>query len=294
MSDPFVADPIFAISKNLRNRLRESETRATTAVQLNAAIPYPELQTTTGAPATTLLRYPQEVMTDGPAGYWRMEEAEGATIAVDSSGNGHDGEYLAGTELRLPGALNVAQASDENFSVGRPTGFDHLWTADPFAATAATTAVTCECWVYIESYGAGSDVGMWGIFRGGVANETHNYLLWVWGAAFPSLQGQAQLFGSDGSTRPALTELTPILSLNEWHHLVATYSSTGGGDIYLDGVAATHKAPIGALNASGVTTTSVSAWAGARVDEVAVYLDVLSADDVLRHYNAGRGVEVAT
>ncbi len=41
-------------------------------------------------------KYADEVMADGPTGYWRLGDRQGSSVAVDSSGNGHDGKVSGG------------------------------------------------------------------------------------------------------------------------------------------------------------------------------------------------------
>ena len=40
--------------------------------------------------------YADEVMADGPVGYWRLGHAPGSTTADDASGNGHTGDVRGG------------------------------------------------------------------------------------------------------------------------------------------------------------------------------------------------------
>lgn len=49
--------------------------------------------------------YPTEVLADAPFGYWRLGEAPGTTVAVDSSGYGHNGVYTNGPILGSAGLL---------------------------------------------------------------------------------------------------------------------------------------------------------------------------------------------
>ena len=50
--------------------------------------------------------YEQEVLADKPFVYYRFEET-GGTLAADSSGNGHDAEYVDGVDLQQPSAEDV-------------------------------------------------------------------------------------------------------------------------------------------------------------------------------------------
>lgn len=76
MSNPSTPNdpaPPTIISDAVKARLRRSGTKATTAVQLSSALPYPDLQTLASrSPQMTRLIYAQEVVRDGAVGFWRM------------------------------------------------------------------------------------------------------------------------------------------------------------------------------------------------------------------------------
>lgn len=78
--------------------------------------------------------YPAEVMSDTPLAYWRLDETT-TPVAVDSSGHGHDGSYLAGVTPGLPGAIGTAAHFDGNGAVAVDDNFDFPGNA-PFSLEA--------------------------------------------------------------------------------------------------------------------------------------------------------------
>src|SRR5215207_7175828 len=64
-------------------------------------------------------KYADEVMTDGPSGYWRLGEPPGSTLATDVAGHGHDGNVIGGVNFGLPGFHGGDTAALFDGSTGR-------------------------------------------------------------------------------------------------------------------------------------------------------------------------------
>ena len=80
-----------------------------------------------------------------PWAWWRLGEADGATLAYDNSGNARHGTYVAGT---LTDGLTYATADG-----ARAIADGNAWDHDPILTSAATAwdAVTLNCWVRLPS-----------------------------------------------------------------------------------------------------------------------------------------------
>jgi len=66
--------------------------------------------------------YSSQILSDHPAGYWRLGEPIGSTTAVDSSGNQQNGTYYGGVILGIAGALTSSTDTAAQFD---PT-FDRI------------------------------------------------------------------------------------------------------------------------------------------------------------------------
>jgi len=212
--------------------------------------------------------YSTIVRADGPLAYWRFEETAGVT-ANDSSGNGRNGEYTtdatqgasAGT-ARLGNAVLLQTTSDGVVSDS--------------SAWSNVATVSAEAWIHADS--VTSPEGRIIIDKGEVWNlgidpqgrpTFHLVLGNVWVSAPDSVQA--------GRT----------------YHLVGTFENRRA-KLYVNGQLARDSTTSFALDTRdqpvhvGTGLSPVRFEFYGVIDEVAIYDKVLSADAVLRHYNAGR------
>ncbi|MBK9138245.1 MAG: hypothetical protein IPM17_05690 [Verrucomicrobia bacterium] len=231
--------------------------------------------------------YAAAVLGDSPAAYWRLGEANGATVAKDETGF-HDAAYVnyVGFELGMPGALDADPNTASDFSSGTPNYLEL-----PFAAELNDVrAFTLEVWAKpavlkrqslicssfslpsrgFEIYG--NAAGQW-VFRTGEslspATEAWNEI-----AAGEAIEG-------------------------EWSHVVATYDGRVK-TLYVNGLPLASAAAgilptLGSVLRVGAGQTHrpepASVFDGT-LDEVAIYRRALSAKEVAAHYRAsGRPLE---
>lgn len=233
--------------------------------------------------------YPTEVALDSPAAYWRLDETSG-TVMLDSSGNGHDGQYdnadLGEDPLIFDGSgksMFVDHVGDhrgqfigEGLPIAAPVSIE-AWVKFPREATQTHMIVMCQrdtalgsgLALYVDTAAAGSPNGELVIDFGGLGG----------------------FYKARGDTR---------VDDDETHHVVMTMASTAAADIklYVDGVLQTKTVVSGT---TGGTWTSHLWWVvgnvaasaafdyglGGYIDEAAVYSTALSAARVLAHYEAG-------
>jgi Concanavalin A-like lectin/glucanases superfamily len=223
------------------------------------------------APAAPSARpsYSATVLTDGPAGYWRMGETSGTTM-IDATKNGNDGTYAGAVKLGQSGAL----AGDKATAVA----FDgHSAEATvPSSPSLKLTQVTIELWIKKTS-----DSG-YGIY---VAKDYFELLN-------NSFTGRLE-FRLTASADPALVSST-TLALNTWYYVVATYDGTTAS-LYINGQldsahpAVATPAPIDGPVSIGRRFDGF--FNNAVLEEIAIYPTALSADRVATHWRvatAGR------
>ena len=214
--------------------------------------------------------YPQAVLADSPAGYWRLQETSGTT-AADSSGNGNPGTYTGGYTLGESGPFG----SEKGALFDGSTGYVTVPSA---AILQLTSPFTLEMWAKVYSL---SQVDTYTL------DKDNDYAL-IYGYAADSYAFYSQAVGAPSDT----ATLIPIADAN-WHYVAMTYDgATMVG--YLDGAS---KVSVAATFACGKTTDpltiAVTSNAGVRngyyhgtVAEVAVYPTALSAARVAAHYAA--------
>ena len=235
--------------------------------------------------------YARFVLGDGPAAYWRLDETNGATVAVDQAGF-YPGTYYGytGSELEQSGALTNDTDSGSLF-----TGLNYVQV--PYNAQLTTSnGLTLEIWANPASTGTAATLIS---CEGGL--PIWGYVLSLSAAGNPVFTTYNSA-SSAGPTSSSLTASTAIPS-GAWSHIVATYDGTTKR-IYVNGVLAGSQAaayiPVANLSGVGVRIGAgingvggiASPFIGS-LDEPAIYSQVLSGQQILTHYEAavlGSGV----
>ncbi|HLK43901.1 MAG TPA: LamG-like jellyroll fold domain-containing protein, partial [Thermoleophilia bacterium] len=225
--------------------------------------------------------YRSTVITDAPAGYWRLGESSGSAIA-DSSGNNLAGSLTGGVTLGQPGV--VAGDGDTAISFDGSSGYASIADAPSLSFTGGS--FTVEAWVKTTS------AAMVPLVSKSSGSSTREYSLRLAAGGTPVFAVY-----SGGQTESAVSGPTAIND-GHWHQVVGVASTSSGTTtltVYVDG------APAGLTSTSGLTFTDTTApleigrfnsppdttaYAAATIDEAAVYPTALSATRVQAHYAA--------
>jgi hypothetical protein len=228
--------------------------------------------------AASFYPYRDAVMADAPVLYWRLAETTGTT-AADASGNGRSGTYY-NTYTR--GVASPLESETRDTATQFVTG---LVTAN--AATSATPAFSIEAWFRTDTIAGGRIIGF-GNNGTNVASTTTDRQLYM------SPQGKV-VFGM-GSKKVTIASASSYNN-NAWHHVVGTYSSTSGADLFVDGqlVASGNGAAanlttgywrIAAEHPLSWPSAPTTNYFAGSIDEAAVYGTNLSATRIQAHYTA--------
>jgi hypothetical protein len=232
--------------------------------------------------------YAQAILADSPVVYYQFAESPGATVAVDSSGNGNNGFYdnvslgNLGATSRLSGAVGF---NGSNSLVAVPP----LGNAISLGGN-GNDQFTIECWINPQSTAGGSIYSYDGWETGAL-----NYL-WDWTG--PGLQ-----FSLNGNATAETTVFNsnPPIPIGQWTCVAAVYDD---GNVASNVVVYINGQPIG----SNVFTMDVpvdfepaeiGAWSsGGRffeglIGDFAIYTNALSAGRIQAHYATAAGVIVA-
>jgi hypothetical protein len=219
---------------------------------------------------TSPLGYRATVLSDRPAGYWRLSEQSGA--AVDETGNQAGGTYTGGVTRGVPGALatdaNTAAAFDGTSGLVSVPDSAALHTGDSFTYEAWFKRTTVQGTAQrLISKGVGPTLGF----------GTNNKLVLIAG----------------GTGAVAVTTSTVAVTDQSWHQVVVTKSGSAVR-LYIDGVDrtgavtnttfASNSAPL----VIGRAQTASGYFSGS-IDEVAVYGTALTAQQVQDHRKAATG-----
>lgn len=245
------------------------------------------LYVTTVANAGTA-NYRNTVLGDSPLVYYEFDETSGTTATNSGTlGATHHGTIVSTVALNQASFAKGGTAYD----------FGGGWVAAA-AAASSLTEWTVEAWINWDS----TKTTRSHIFGNDQSGWNDDVLLGigveVGGQGVPASNVGCIQQGSPGSTRDFVTE---PLAHSEWHHVVATGSTTAGElKLYVDGVLVDTDSSL----ANGVTLNgtggigSPSVFVGkdgyanrtfdGLIDEFALYDTVLDATRVEAHYVAGQ------
>lgn len=240
--------------------------------------------------------YSDEIMSDAPRLYYRMNEGTGLSRIVDSSGNNQHALWTNGIGSHLAGALprnsdNRALRSSETgglIDTRMPSSLNH------------TQSFTLEGWIKTNSADGVYHV----LFSSLAASNVYQGIELAYNDSLMNFYIMNN-YGA-GHFLQASAPTPTKLNDNQWHHLAVTYNGNSratGATLYMDGVALTtttgYYDGLSGTGLSGAQPCSTSTtfkigrrgsdtWAtsDAQLDELALYTTALSASRIQAHYNA--------
>jgi hypothetical protein len=232
--------------------------------------------------------YAAAVIADHPVGYWRLGEAAGPT-ALDSWGL-NNGTYHGNEIFGLPGAIvndpntciNLAGDGSSLVSVPYNPGFN--------GGTDPNGSWTVECWVRpgYDSATMGFAVPVASV---DLTQNRSGYFFLEQADGWQLRLGNAS--GYIDNWNGAAGSFGGVPQANTWYYLVGQFDGAAAmGYAYVNGVQVKAAAVSGLANNTAAPFNigdrgDGAPWAG-RIDEVAVYSGVLSADRIKAHYNAAQ------
>jgi phosphodiesterase/alkaline phosphatase D-like protein len=222
--------------------------------------------------------YGQAVLADGPAGYWRLDEASG-TAAVDATGGGQTGTYVNGPTLGAAGLL-AAESSDRAVVFN---GSSTYMSVPSTGALSPSAALSLEAWIKPAGFPATGSYAS-------VLTKSESYSLQFNGSRLEFTIIQS-------GVRQRLLAPVGAVVAGQTYHVVGTYDGATQR-LYLNGAPASSQALTGGASITGNAVT-VGSWGSSEVfqgtiDEPALYAAVLSPTRVLAHYTAGAGSQSGT
>lgn len=229
------------------------------------------------------MAYADAVLADSPLGYWKLDEASGATCA-DSSGNGHDLTYGGTPHYSESGPFSGASAVLFDGVTGEGA-------VSTYASWMLPSDLTLECWV--KSTVALAQVAIFGAATGRPSAGV--YMLYF--------DGSGRVKGVFTNTGGTVTTVESATGLNDgaWHHVAFTHRASSGGSnnvLYVDGSAVatsafgsgTPSAVSAPIRIGGCGSSIDADWLNGTVSHAAFYPSVLSAARIAAHYAAGAGI----
>jgi signal peptidase I len=241
--------------------------------------------TTSSLAAATYFRCANGVTAAVPYFWYRMDETSSTTTtAADSSGGGRTGVF--GQAGKTAGAtLACARDSGRAITFNGSSGY----LSSPLIDTPVPNTFTVGIWFKTTTTRGGKLIGF-GNSRTGVSSTFDRHL-------YMTNAGKI-IFGVQPSTMKTITS-PKAYNDGAWHHTVATLSS-GGMKLYVDGdlVASDTSVTTGRSITSGyvrIAYDNLDGWNSAptsryfagTLDDAAVYMTALSANQVDAQYESG-------
>jgi hypothetical protein len=239
---------------------------------------------TVGAALPAWADYESTVLSQGPVGYWRLNETTQPQPAAPAANLGSLGSSASGDYNNYP-VRGVAGPFAGSLAVGL-SGSSSVTT--PWQTELNPNTFSAEIWVnpaiatnfaYVMS---SAQIG---------APRSGWYLAQDTGATFNA--GSAfvvRMFYENGTTPSVQLAAPAFLPVGSWYHLVLTYDGTNA-TLYENGIAVTNHTATYVANASGQFSVGVRSDNGfyfpGEIAEVAMYTGALSAAKVAAHYAAG-------
>ena len=254
----------------------------------NSACNYLGLLAVVLTSASAAADYKSQILSDNPAGYWRLDFAP-PLAAITNSGSTAPGDSgVPATSLLLgqPGAIvgdtNTAALFDGATSLIEV----------PYDAAQNPATYSIECWAKVAGGGSGYRAAM--SARESVTGLTAGYIIYADSA------NKWAFWTGKGVAGWNTLESSVVTATNVWFHLVGTYDATAQVmSFYINGALAKQATGIvapadGAAGTprvmrigAGQNETIPGFFFNGTIDEVAVYPAALSLAQVQAHYAAG-------
>lgn len=233
--------------------------------------------------------YKNHVVAASPMLYFKMDETASTATAIDSSGYARHGSYgVAPGSWGIPGAFAPSSNPAVKFTGANQylaaTGLN--MSASPFTWMGwvkYTTDPALSAFTSLLSFGTRSDI-TWGIGLASRAGPSIGY---------PALDYTNLAFMAVNTQQYIATGAK--LRVGEWHHVALTLEPTGSKIVamYLNGSnVATMTLPSTATVPTGPFFVNAGRWSGlvnVQIDEVAVYVGVMSGSRIKEQYELGIG-----
>lgn len=230
--------------------------------------------------------YDATVLNDGPAYYWKLNDASGST-AADSAG-ANDGTYQKPSDLGTYqgdvtyGVAGPSQTGDTAVQLDGSTGYvsSAIQFLDP-------TPYSVEIWFKTpKGYGSGGKLIGFQQAQTGLGGSNYDRMIYMTNAG-------NVVFGNSGNTTYGLASPN-VYNDGNWHYAVGVWDGTNV-HLYIDGsqvASGSDSAPanysgywrIGYGNIAYWPNVPSSAYFGGSLGEAAVYPYALSATQVFNHY----------
>lgn len=223
--------------------------------------------------------YSSVVLASGPLHYWKFD----STDPVDASGNSNN---LTAFDDSASGAVYLVTDDgiggscayiSTDFTYTNNRGFT---LATDLITTDYTSGYTTEGWFKLNDPGAGNSYYV--AMLGDKSTNGQGFEIYADNTANIF---QYYFYGSGSTVVPSSVDITA--QFDTWIHAAMTVTATGDWKMYHNGIEVLNGDSAIDLTYGFVGTDGAKEMMDGKIDEVAFYNRVLSASELLDHYNAG-------
>jgi Concanavalin A-like lectin/glucanases superfamily len=207
-------------------------------------------------------------------------DEEGGSIAEDISGYGNFGTLtgfadpdnawslgIIDNALTFSGSETLECGNNQNLSID--------------------DNITIEAWIYPTAYVSGYAAHP---IKKYSTTSNANVVLYFYGDTAGSNDKHIRFHANAGGTWQTVSGKYEITALNTWYHILWTYSSTSGGQLYVNGVAQGSAAGSGLLATNTLNFIAGESFTG-KMDEIRVFNRILRSDEITAEYqNSSNGI----
>ena len=226
--------------------------------------------------------YQSTVLSQGPVGYWRLNETTPPQVAVTTAANsGSLGATGNGTYEGSQGFFRGATGALANGTTAAHFDGSSQDVLIPYNAALNPATFSVEAWVNADASSANCVLA-----SGHFASPRSGWLIYQNAAVGYNLR----MYNQNGTAVSLDISSTGGSVVGNWNHLAVTFDGTTA-KMYINGVMANSGTPTSYIPgtdgafAVGMRSDAGFRWAG-KADEVAYYNTVLSAGDIATHYGA--------
>jgi len=209
-------------------------------------------------------------------GIWDFNEGSGTT-ATDTSGNGNDGDITGATYKCATDDTPSGKGCSLEFD-----GADRVTVPDDSSLDIPDT-LSISFWFKPSSYVTGYAqhiIEKWS----GTADA--NYVLYFFGTTAGGDYKKLRFYANRGGTWNPISGSYEV-TLNKWYHIALSYSSSSGGQMYINGDAIGSKVASGSLATNNSNLLIGENLPNCLIDSVRIYEQALSQAQVRALYVQG-------
>lgn len=227
---------------------------------------------------------PYGALSQGLVGYWKMDEAPGASIANDSSGDNNNGSLVNGAAI-ITASHTQSFPTDLSANFNNAANFngESQYISVPYKSSLTPSRLTLSFWLKTIEQTTASN---WNGVLGGAGGSGYSQ-----GIRFLDYNNRLGWQINFGDASPIFGYATGTLPVGQWIHIALSYDGQNV-KIYRNGQPSTPVAetrPINWVTSGNLTIGFAQFGFNGQLDDIRVYNRALTSSEVATLFNSGNG-----